>query len=137
MIRRRGMTSAGPAPDVTTQGAIWKTIVEPEIRMCDRLMAFVDLPNANVGFEVGYGLGLGKPVALARVKPSLAPWLSEPPLNGFHCPQLQNPKDIRKAVELPAEKWFRLAGETVADRSSHALPGCDRRRLSGEASASP
>src|SRR5262245_12655838 len=64
------------SPDGLTQGSIWKTIVQPEIRTCDRLLAFVDLPNANVGFEVGYGLGLGKGVGLACTRPSLPAWLS-------------------------------------------------------------
>ena len=64
MISRSGNDVGLPDETDATSPRDWKTIVEPEIRMCDRLMAFVDLPNANVGFEVGYGLGLGKPVAL-------------------------------------------------------------------------
>ncbi len=96
------------SPDGLTQGAIWKTVVQPEISQCDRLLAFVDLPNANVGFEVGYGLGLGKMVALARLSKTLAPWLSQPPFNGFLCPLLETPEQIRAEIRLPADKWIQL-----------------------------
>ncbi len=97
------------SPEGLKQGAIWKSRVEPGIRNCDRLLAFVDLPNANVGFEVGYGLGLGKAVGLACVRPLLSKWLSDPPLNGFLCPRLSKPKEIRDAVQSP-DHWIRLAG---------------------------
>jgi hypothetical protein len=101
------------APEGLTQGAIWKTIVQPAIVECDRLLAFVDLPNANVGFEVGYGLGLGKAVALARVKDGLAHWLSQPPLNGFLCPLLETPDEIRNEVSSRPENWIQLTKTPV------------------------
>src|SRR4030095_10431623 len=44
------------APNGRSQGATWKDIVEPRIGWCDRLLAFADLPNANVAFELGYSL---------------------------------------------------------------------------------
>jgi hypothetical protein len=96
------------SPNGRTQGAIWKNIVQPEISRCDRLLAFVDLPNANVGFEVGYGLGLGKMVALARLSPDLAPWLRQAPLHGFLCPQLEVPSTIRVQVSSSAKDWIQL-----------------------------
>jgi tetratricopeptide (TPR) repeat protein len=95
-------------PTGLTQGAIWKTIVQREITECERLLAFVDLPNANVGFEVGYGLGLGKAVAMARVKDALPPWLSQPPLNGFLCPRLETPEEIRDEIRSRPEDWIQL-----------------------------
>ena len=69
-----------------TQGAVRKNIVQPGIKECDRLLAFVDLPNANVGFEVGYGLGLGKAVAAGSrsaqprplVEPAATAWVPLP-----------------------------------------------------------
>ena len=97
------------APGGLTQGAIWKNIVQPKITQCDRLLAFVDLPNANVGFEVGYGLGLRKMVALARLSPTLAPWLRQPPLHGFLCPLLETPAQVRAQVGSPGENWIQLA----------------------------
>jgi tetratricopeptide (TPR) repeat protein len=95
-------------PDGATQGAIWKTIVQSGIGRCDRLLAFVDLPNANVGFEVGYGLGLGKAVALARVQPTLPAWLGQPPFHGFLCPLLETPDEIRDEVRSPLKDWIQL-----------------------------
>ena len=41
------------APDGRSQGAIWNDVVKPGIVACDGLLAYGDLPNANVGFEVG------------------------------------------------------------------------------------
>ena len=64
------------SPEVRAQGAIWRDIVEPGIDRCERLAAYVDLPNANVGFEVGYALGRRKAVALLRVRPELPTWLT-------------------------------------------------------------
>jgi formylglycine-generating enzyme required for sulfatase activity len=38
------------------------------------LLAFIDRPNANVAWEVGLGLGLGRPVALAAEASQLPGW---------------------------------------------------------------
>lgn len=86
-----------------SQGAIWKDIVHPRIGWCDRLLAFVDLPNANLSFELGYALGSAKPVALARVRPDLPAWLGKPPLNGFICEKASTPTEIRHL--LAQEGW--------------------------------
>ena len=74
---------------------------------CDGLLAFVDLPNANVGFEVGYGLGLHRAVALTCVRPGIPDWLSGPPLNGLLCPRMETPEEIRAAIRS-AKEWIRL-----------------------------
>jgi tetratricopeptide (TPR) repeat protein len=113
------------SPEGLTQGAIWKNVVQPEISQCDRLLAFVDLPNANVGFEVGYGLGLGKMVALARLSPALAPWLSQPPFHGFLCPRLETPHEIRAEVRSPTKNWIQLPAAST--RSPGALLLCPDR----------
>jgi tetratricopeptide (TPR) repeat protein len=92
-------------PGDMSQGAIWKDIVHPRIASCDRFLAFVDLPNANVAFELGYALGSKKEVALARVRPDLPAWLSEPPLNGFICPKADTPAAIRALIRT--EGWVK------------------------------
>lgn len=81
-----------------TQGEIWEQIVKPGIQSCDRLIAFLDSPNANVGFEIGYALGMGKEVALARVKDELPKWADEPPLNGFLVHQVKTPEAVRSLI---------------------------------------
>ena len=96
------------SPDSKSQGEIWRDKVRPGIEGCNRFLAFLDLPNANVGFEVGYALGLGKEVALARVADELPAWTREPPLDGFLCTQMDTPAAIRKAIG--GEHW-RLLGE--------------------------
>lgn len=64
----------------TPPGQIWNDQVRAGIAAADFVLAFVDLANANVGFEIGYALGLGKPVRLARRRPALPKWLDHPPL---------------------------------------------------------
>ncbi|MGR9087032.1 MAG: tetratricopeptide repeat protein [Gammaproteobacteria bacterium] len=73
-----------------TQGEIWRDIVKPQLQSASRFVAYVDLPNANVGYEIGYAWGMdeGRRVALARVSPKVPDWLKQPPLDGFMCPQL-------------------------------------------------
>ena len=44
------------------------------IRRCDGLLALLDLPNAYVGWELGFALGLGKPVALALLGEGEPTW---------------------------------------------------------------
>ena len=86
-------------PGDKSQGAIWKDIVHPRIRWCDRLLAFVDLPNANVAFELGYALRLEKQAALARVRAHLPVWLCKPPLDGFICAKADTPDGIRALID--------------------------------------
>jgi hypothetical protein len=57
-------------PGLTTAGLgdLFRTTVLPGIAAADRVVAVVQRPNANVSFEIGLALGLGKPVLRA------APW---------------------------------------------------------------
>jgi len=96
------------APDSKSQGEIWKDIVQPGIATCDRFLAFLDLPNANVGYEIGYAVGTGKRVALARVRADSPSWLNEPPMNGFLCPQSETPDDIRRIIT--SDHWIHVVG---------------------------
>jgi hypothetical protein len=91
------------SPGDKSQGAIWKDIVHPRIGECDRLLAFVELPNANVSFELGYALGLQRQAALARLMGDLPAWLNKPPLNGFICEKADTPDAIRALMSY--EKW--------------------------------
>src|SRR5262249_48063419 len=70
-------------------------------------LAFLDLPNANVGFEIGYAVGRGKRATLARINPTSAPWIERPPLNGFFCSHLAHPQKIRDQIQSD-HNWFQL-----------------------------
>ena len=107
------------APDGRSQGATWKDIVEPRIGWCDRLLAFADLPNANVGFELGYALARGKQAAIARVREKLPPWLERPPLNGFICQRAETVDAI--CALLRAEHWVTPPPEPISGDGILAL----------------
>ncbi|MBL8693116.1 MAG: SUMF1/EgtB/PvdO family nonheme iron enzyme [Planctomycetes bacterium] len=61
-----------------SQGNAWKRIADG-IKAAHVILACVDRDNANVGFEIGYAWGLGKPVGLACAGESLPKWLEQPP----------------------------------------------------------
>jgi hypothetical protein len=62
-------------------GQIWKDVVAPSIDGADFVLALVDKPNANVGFEIGYAFGRNRTLQLATVGPMLPDWMERPP---FH-----------------------------------------------------
>lgn len=99
------------APDGRSQGAVWKDVVEPRIGWCDRLLAFADLPNANVGLELGYALARGKQAAIARVREALPAWLERPPMIGFLCKRATTVDAIRAL--LREEEWVTPPREPV------------------------
>lgn len=63
------------------QGTIGSSLVKAQIDATDKFIAFVDLPNANVGFEIGYACGVGKPVGVYRLAASPA-WTLPAPGDG-------------------------------------------------------
>ncbi len=69
--------------DGKTQGEIFADIVQKNIDANDAALAICDLPNANVGFEIGYALGRGKELALVVAGSAIPEWLKQPPLNGY------------------------------------------------------
>jgi tetratricopeptide (TPR) repeat protein len=92
---------------VPPAGHLWRDVVEPGIRAADRCLAFVDKPNANVGFEIGYALGLGRPVALAHLAKEAADWTKASPLRGIMNPRLQTASGVEEC--LAQKDWKRLA----------------------------
>ena len=82
------------------QGEIWTDIVRPGLKAASLVLAFVDLPNANVGFEIGYALGVepATRVALAAYQREIPEWVKVPPLNGFICERLDDNNKIAEAV---------------------------------------
>lgn len=87
----------GDDGEAKEQGTIWNSLVKKEIDLCDKFIAFVDLPNANVGFEIGYACGKGKEVGVYRYKDSEHHWLKQHPLRGHFRHQAKNKKSIHNA----------------------------------------
>ena len=71
------------APGAVEQGRIVSDVVVPGISASNYVIAFMDTPNANVGFELGYALGDQRPVALVCAAAELPTWLSAAPLAGY------------------------------------------------------
>lgn len=98
-----------------SQGEIWSDIVQRDIEKCERLLAFLDLPNANVGYEIGYALGKGKRVALACIGKEFPPhWAKVPPLNGYMCPRLESVPAICKTIAADNNKWVHIGKKVQA-----------------------
>ena len=94
-------------PEGMSQGEIWRNMVRPKLDAASRFVAYVDLPNANVGFEVGYALGHseGKEAALAHISPEMPKWLQLPPLKGFFSLALRHGGDLLK--QITSDNWFK------------------------------
>ncbi len=98
-------------------GAIWRDNVAPKIRAAEVAVALIDLPNANVGFEIGFALGVAgsggadvktKRVRLASAAGAAPKWLEQPPFAG--------------QLVASASKKSELEALIVADRSM-VIPG--------------
>ncbi len=103
------------------QGQIFQEIREG-IDGIDRVLALVDKPNANVGFELGYALARGKPVVLATAGTDRAGWLKRPPMAGH---LIDRGFDTEQILEILAgESWVRPPDRpTPGDDSLFLCPG--------------
>lgn len=75
-------------------GLISEDIVEAGLRRCDRFIGVVDRVNANVAYEFGFALGLGRPSKLLRLSSSVL-WTVKGPLGDQFI--------------TPIEAWTRLS----------------------------
>lgn len=94
-------------------GTILEDLVLPGIGRADRVLAWVDRPNANVGFEIGLAVGLGKPLALAYQGVALPSWLGLPPLAN-HLVQRVDGVDALHKLLPKDEIWLRSEPVTSA-----------------------
>lgn len=62
-------------------GEILRDRVLPGIVKADRVLVIADTPNANVGFEAGLALGLGRQVAFMVQRQPRPKWLEQPPFS--------------------------------------------------------
>ncbi len=74
-------------------GEIWRSLTQPAIARADRVIALIDEDNANVGYEIGYAVGLGVPVHLLLGDPNAQTFAQLSPLNGFARSQATRPTD--------------------------------------------
>ena len=92
------------------QGEIWSDIVRPKLHEAAQVIAYVDKPNANVGFEIGYALGCGNRdseaepaiVALALHAKQVPDWLKRPPFAGFNAVQFKDEQALIDTIDQRA-----------------------------------
>jgi tetratricopeptide (TPR) repeat protein len=100
LIRRPGRDYELRAPGVVGEGGeILRDVVLPGIMEASRVLVFVDRPNANVGFEAGLAIGLGKPTALVQVGDERQLWLEHPPIINTLVHRLTGLSDLHRLVE--------------------------------------
>ncbi len=90
-------------PGAPEQGLLMKRILAPAITKAEYVICFVDSPNANVGYELGFALGSGREVALVSINPNLPGWLSQAPTEGYLVATGVGLSKLRSIVE---EKHF-------------------------------
>jgi tetratricopeptide (TPR) repeat protein len=100
LIRRPGRDYELRAPGVVREGGeILRDVVLPGIMEARRVLVFVDQPNANVGFEAGLAIGLGKPTALVQLRNDPQEWLERPPLINTLVHRLEALPDLYLLLE--------------------------------------
>jgi len=95
-----------PDPKTKSQGEIWRDIVRPKLDEASHVVAYVDKPNANVGFKIGYALGRGNrnsqvqpaKVALALHAMDVPDWLEKPPFRGFNVTQFEDEQALIETI---------------------------------------
>jgi V8-like Glu-specific endopeptidase len=91
-------------PGAAEQGRLVDDVVDPAIASSQYVISFMDTPNANVGFELGFALGSGRHVALVCAATELPDWLNAAPLSGYL---------VAKGVQLPRLQKIIEQGEHV------------------------
>lgn len=86
-------------------GTILDKIVLEGISRADRVLIITDKPNANVGFEAGLALGLGKRIQFAHFGRHLPTWSSQPPLRNYLQGSFSDINEL-EALLLKDDAWF-------------------------------
>jgi len=106
-------------------GTILFDVVMEGIEEADRVLVVTDKPNANVGFEAGVALALGKSMLFAHYGHELPEWSSRPPLRNY----LQNHfTDIVGLEELLLDEdaWWSAPAATALPEDGPCLDLCPR-----------
>ncbi|HKI03094.1 MAG TPA: serine protease [Thermoanaerobaculia bacterium] len=91
-------------PGAAEQGRLIEDVVDPALAKSQYVISFMDTPNANVGFELGFALGSDRHVALVCAATELPQWLDAAPLSGYL---------VAKGVQLPKLQRIIEQGEHV------------------------
>lgn len=96
----------------TVAGSIPVTVRE-RILASDHIVAVVDRANGNVGFEIGFALGSGKPVVLcvSESEPKGHPWLSQRPWEEQGIRRVRRSDDLLAACRQ--SEGLRVSGVAV------------------------
>jgi hypothetical protein len=83
-----------PGLTVPASGLIGVDVVARELASADLVLALVDRPNANVGWEAGLGMGFGKPIRFGTLAAAKAPWTRQGPMAGLYVQLLEGWQDL-------------------------------------------
>ena len=90
-------------------GSIPENVLRKGLERADRVLAFVDKPNVNVAFELGYALALrNKPVAILHTTKERPAWVRRPPLAGLACQPIRSRDEVLNLVDaafMTAPNW--------------------------------
>ncbi|MBL8802666.1 MAG: SUMF1/EgtB/PvdO family nonheme iron enzyme [Planctomycetes bacterium] len=111
-----------PGTDIEA-GQIWKDVVEPGISNADFVLALVDKPNANVGFEIGYAFGRERVLQLATVGAALPDWMELPPFQKSYFVSTSSDVSSLRALVTSAKG---VPGAAVPTRGTKTLLLCPR-----------
>ncbi len=109
---------------------VWAGNVEPGIAKAANILAIVNKPNANVGFEIGFALGKQKGMRLVAwtKKKAVPAWVDRPPFKTQLIPREYDVDAL--GARIAERKWVRLDGRPVKGDDTLLLCPHD-----GEASA--
>ena len=96
------------APMLEDRGGDLWDVVADDVEWSDGVMAFVDRPNANVTFEVGYALGLGKLVWLVHHAAAVPSWTDREPFRGQLMRQVSSAAQARKLLRSSERLTLRV-----------------------------
>jgi tetratricopeptide (TPR) repeat protein len=95
-------------------GEILRDVVVDGIRKASHVIVVVDRPNANVGFEAGLALGLGKAVTLVHYLPEPPQWLEGSLFRNYLSQGVHGVSDLER-LAADERVWFRLDPPELSD----------------------
>ncbi|QDU65901.1 bifunctional serine/threonine-protein kinase/formylglycine-generating enzyme family protein [Engelhardtia mirabilis] len=110
-------------------GEVFDDVVRPNLEQADLVVAFVDEPNANVAFELGYVRGLlatavgpGR-FALAVGRTSAPDWARDaPPYSGLGIKSVRNGDELRDLISSGGGVAYSEGPTHAGDRTLFSAP---------------